>query len=133
MSLKPSPKPNSREFKALQAKWYKKAAQGGKYVDIEQPDGNLKAWSTSLIRHDEITENAKQDYYRLACQLLHEYEFASPTERRIWELHAEGLSIRNITKELKKKRIKAHKNGVNVVVRRISSEMVNKCNLKKPT
>lgn len=130
---KPAPKPDSKEFKDLQAKWYKKLANTG-FADIEQPDGNLKNWALSLIRHDETTENAKQDYYRLAGQLLHSsYPFQSNTERKIWEMHAEGLSIRDIAKKLKSQRIRAHKNGVHKVVQKIAAQLVNKCSSRKPS
>lgn len=137
---KPAPKPDSKEFKDLQAKWYKKAGNfngvnelGQAIPDVEQPDGNLKNWALSLIRHDEITENAKQDYYRLAGQLLHTFPFESKTERKIWEMHAEGLSIRDIAKKLKSQRIRAHKNGVHKVVQKIAAQLVNKCSSRKPS
>lgn len=94
---------NSKEFKKLQEKWYGKLKRSG-FEDIERSDESLKKWSLMFVTDDstEITREAKTEYYRAAGHFLHDHQFDSTTEKRIWELHSSGLSIRNIVKMLTK-------------------------------
>lgn len=101
---------HNKEFLELQAKWYKKLEQSG-FSDIEQNDdnpgkvgGNLKTWSGSFMANMEKTSfEDKQRYFELAGQFLHEYKFEDSSEKRVWELHSQGLSIREIARAIKKK------------------------------
>lgn len=95
----------SPEFKALQAKWTKRLRDSG-FEDIEESDGNLidedrlsrrLKWSPERIASDA-------EYYRLATQYLNVGTFKNKKERRIWELHSEGLSIRAISKQVRRTR-----------------------------
>lgn len=123
----------SKEFKALQKLWDKKLAASG-FQDIEQRDGGLKVWSDRFCNgyHNEITMSAKQEYYRAAGHFLHEYEFKTPTEKRIWTLHSEAMSIRNIVKALKKEKLwfvgghTAHKRRVHETIQRFVKLMMEK-------
>lgn len=101
-------------FRKLQRRWYQKANKPGVYEDIEQPDGNLKEWTSTLAkaRYRPIYWEAKEEYYRLAGQFLYEHTFESKLERQIWELHSEGISITNITNILKSKRYKISRDKV---------------------
>lgn len=121
---------NSDEFKKLQAKWYEKLKKKG-FQDIEQQDGNLKVWSSHLFKssYNEITTPAKEDYYRIAGQFLHEYKFENAAEKLIWRLHSDGHSIRHIVQTLKKKGLKAHKNGVHAKIQRLARKM--KCLIRE--
>lgn len=104
------PKP-SKEFLELQTKWYKKLEDSG-FSDIEQNDdnpgkvgGNLKKWSKSLLANIEKTPfEDKQRYFELAGHFLYDHEFADATEKRIWELHSQGYSLREIVRAIKKKK-----------------------------
>lgn len=93
---------NSKDFKKLQAVWEKKLEQSG-FEDIEQADGNLKTWHSEWYKYRSGLEvdMGREEYYRHAGYFLYEYQFKNEMERRIWELHAEGLSIRNIVIALK--------------------------------
>ncbi len=82
---------HSTEFQALQAEWDKKLEESG-FDDKEQRDGRLKSWSLKYKNSDPSMCQAKQEYYRAAGHFLHEYEFEYPVERRIWELHSQGVS-----------------------------------------
>lgn len=44
---------------------------------------------------------SKADYYRLAGQFLHSYWFVNDRQRRIWELHSEGVPYRKIATEVR--------------------------------
>ncbi len=119
--------PNSKEFKALQKKWYGKL-KAEEFNDIEQADGNLKTWASSAFSHNfnETLFEAKETYYRLARQFLHSHPFQDKKEHLIWSLHSEGVSVRNIVKALKTKRFKAHKDGVHSVVQRLANLMLKR-------
>lgn len=119
---------NSNEFKKLQADWYKKIKDKG-FNDIEQEDGMLKSWHSSLFskNYNVITHEAKEEYYRLAGIFLQHNKFKDAKERYIWERHSSGVSIRNIVKELKAKKIKAYKVLVLKIIQRLSKKMLAKC------
>ncbi len=123
---------NTPEFKALKKKWDAKLVKSG-LENIEQEDGNLKKWSNSLYKNESnpVVIQAKEEYYRLAAQMLHDYPFKNGVERYIWEQHSEGLSIRDIVKKLKKSGAKTHKNKVHRVVQTLVKEMIAKCSKKQ--
>lgn len=45
-------------------------------------------------------KESQAEYFRIASQCLHEKEFKSVLERIIWQLHAEGFTYQEISKEL---------------------------------
>ncbi len=97
------------KLKELQDLWYKKLKDDG-FKDIETSEYFLK-WPVEGQIQQNLHENrsryneAKQDYYRLVGYFLHDYDFKVDKEKLIWEMHAEGLSLRKISMELKKKNI----------------------------
>jgi hypothetical protein len=104
----------TKNFQKLQELWRKKLESAG-FQDIEQPenfksgvkDGNLKQWTTSRhlqgkgLTPEYIAE--KTEYYRLAGQFFWEHKFKNHVEATVWELHANGTSIRNIVKEMRRR------------------------------
>lgn len=114
----------TKEFRELQSKWYKKLRQQG-FEDLERKAGRLKTGALQNISHLYNTEqfNIKEEYYRLAGQFLHEHKFKSGIEKKIWELHSEGMSIRNIVKKLKHRGVTAYKDLVEGVIKRMREEM----------
>lgn len=91
-------------FKKLKAQWDKKLKESG-FEDIEQADGNLKIWHSTIFKNKfyKPRSEAKIEYYRLAGQLLWSYTFKSKNERDVWALHCEGFSRRQIQTKLKLK------------------------------
>ena len=80
------------------------------FQDVENRDETLKFNSsffatTSNATHNEIQMSAKQDYYRLASQFLNGHIFRNSIEEKIFALHSEGVSARNIVKILKKDKL----------------------------
>lgn len=123
----------TKEFKALEAKWYKKLKSKG-FEDIEQDEDNLKVWINDYFpqRYDLSRFDAKQEYYRLAGQFTFEHPFESPLDRRMWELHAEGVSLRSIVTELNKNRThKLNKDGVHAKIKAFRAIMADKCFKRK--
>lgn len=87
-----------QDLPKLKAQWYKKLARAG-FDDIEQPDGNLRIWST---RPASVSRESKAEYYRLAQQYVHEEVFPTKLDRRVWTLHAEGLTNEDVARAIKK-------------------------------
>lgn len=117
----------TKEFLALKKKWDKKLKSSG-FEDIEQDDGNLKLWSSHFfkVRFNETLFGAKEEYYRLAGQFLHEKVFKDHKTKLIWQLHSEGISIRDIVIALKKRGFKAYKNAVHRIVQDLTEQMLEK-------
>lgn len=98
----------TKEFKALQKIWYDKLTKKG-FVDIESEDYRYKRGvginETTRVR-DKMRQAgavgviAVQDYYSKANALLDKYKFKKPIDKRIWELHASGLTDTEIVKAI---------------------------------
>lgn len=94
-------KRKSKDFKSLEALWYKKLEESG-FQDIETSEQHLEYWHSRLFQDQNTpdTFKAKEAYYQLAGQFLHDHTFDSPFEQTIWALHCEGLSNRKIYQKL---------------------------------
>lgn len=113
---------NTKEFLELNAKWSKKLEKSG-FEDIEYPNGTLKLWTSYFFktRYKENVYEAKEEYYRLANQFLHDYKFKTALDKKIWKYHASGMSQRLIDKKI------GRKIGVSErVIKRLFKCMVNK-------
>jgi hypothetical protein len=109
------------DLKTETAKWYAKLKRDG-FDDIESDEDNLKVWSTIFFKKHSIEQiQAKQAYYQMATNFLNDYKFNNNRERIIWEYHANGISLRDIGKVLKKAKIKKATNRTDVwkVVKRL--------------
>lgn len=115
---------SSKDFKKLNAKWAKKLKESG-FEDIEQDETHLNFWNGSRLAtlYTDEQFQARQEYYRIAGQFLHEYKFDSDLDRTIWEMHANGSSIRNITTYLKAKKIKIYTTKVFETIQELTKEM----------
>lgn len=98
--------PKSKEFKKLQKTWYAKLKKNG-FEDAETDEDHLKVWSTRWARERYVAEaESRAAYYELANKFLQEHKFSSNLQKVIWEYHSKGVSYRDISKTLKKARIK---------------------------
>lgn len=123
-------KTNSKEFKDLQAKWYKKLKDSG-FEDCEQDPDNLKFWSAQFFksRYNDILSPAKAQYYRLAGHFLHSYPFADENEKICWSLHSNGVSMREITDHFKELGNKTYYlSRVQKVINRLAKLMIEHSN-----
>lgn len=133
MKLKPKlstmPRPKTKEFNKLEAKWYAKLKKEG-FEDIEQNEDTLKLWSTHRFsrEHNTVLYEAKEEYYRLAGQFLHEHQFKNLFEKGMWEYHSGGSSIRDIVLILKQSGCKVGKDRVNSILEAIKTQMMAKYN-----
>lgn len=117
-------KPNTKEFKNLQRKWYDKLDKK-EFKDIEYK-GHLKRSERfyALERYSNETAAVKEEYYRLAGHFLYDFSFETALERAIWELHSTGLSVRKIVTALKKRRFHVYRRKVDEIVRKLAAEMI---------
>jgi len=104
--------------------WYAKLKESG-FQDIEYYEES----SYGMNRFDKHPENpevmqARADYYQMSTHFLSDHSFESDFEKDIWEIHADGISIRNITKVLfEKQGIKTSKTKVGKIVKRLEDTM----------
>lgn len=82
---------NTKEFKELQAKWYKKLRESG-FNDIEKNEFVLLEPTKGLAMTAEETAT----YFRLAKKYLESGEFESLFGKTVWFLHTEGCTGREI-------------------------------------
>lgn len=118
------------DLKSLQKKWYKKLKEDGfnDIEDVDSPREYLKIWSTHF--HYQYTPEEfqeKQEYYQLAQNFLHAYDFAwipgksiiNWVDRDVWKMHSEGQSYRKIADVLTEQGFKTNKDTVNKIVTRL--------------
>ena len=111
---------SSQALNKLTKEWYAKLKKSG-FDDIEDSEDTLKRWHTKIfLNASAVSSQAKQDYYRIAGYFLNDYEFKSDYEKKIWELHATGKSMRGIGKQLGKHK----KDYVNRIIQRLRKEML---------
>lgn len=114
-------------LKQLTAQWYKKAEEQADFKDIEQEDGNLKHWHSSYFiqRYSPLTFAAKSDYYRKADQFMYKHVFDNDTDRLFWQMHASGMTIREIEKSVEAvPMIKAHRETIRKTIVRLREQML---------
>lgn len=101
------------KLRKLQAKWYGKLKKKG-FEDIEYDEDHLKLSSERfVVRNSGAYANptltsAKYEYYSSCRKFLNEYTFKNKKERAVFELHSEGVSIRDIATKLRLSRRFVH-------------------------
>ncbi len=114
----------SRPDKKLQAQWDAKLKKSG-FEDAETKSGQLKAWhKLDIMRRFQHSDAAtKMEYFVSAGRFLYDHKFESATDRAIWELHCQGMTLREILKVLQGSQV-ASKWKVHQIVLRLKKEMV---------
>lgn len=127
---------NSKQFKKLQDKWYKKLAEEG-FEDIEQDEFYLKRASNLhfLLRSQNknldfedviLRVTHREQYFRLAEHFLYEHKFVDALDRIIWEEHANGISHRTTVENLKKSGVKISRTTVLSRINKLKKVMLDK-------
>ncbi len=103
----------------------------------------LKKWHSHLWNRESDGSYFKapyiEEYYRMAGYFLHEYKFEYEIDRKIWELHAEGMGMREIAVALKNtkddlgKRRCINRDNVNDKIQALSKIMLEKYGAKNLT
>jgi len=84
----------------------------------------LKSWHSTLFAHrfDPVRFEARQKYYDNAQKFLLIHNFSTEIEREVWELHADGKSLREISSKLDKR---VSKDGALKIIRNLLAIMRN--------
>ncbi len=95
----------TKAFQKLFQKWNKKLEKQGheEIEDFTLTDPPLKCWHNSKWKQVESFEETVL-YYQLASELLCHFEFENRTHRRIWDLHCQGLSVRQVALKVNRKK-----------------------------
>ncbi len=120
-------KTNSKEFKALKKEWYDKLKENG-FEDIEHLDNSLARYESyhhAERYNDDIKRDAKIYYYDKAEKFYQNYKFSSEKDKTIWKFHKEGISVRNIVKQLDAVGIKSSRDTVSRIVLKLRKEMLS--------
>ncbi len=120
-------KTNSKEFKALQADWYKKLNDDG-FSDIEDLEGNLRTSANHNIENQQTLASFehRQEYYRLAGFFYNDFSFKDDFKKKVWGMHAEGVAVREIAKALKEEGYPAHRDKVDKTIQTLRKLMIKK-------
>lgn len=117
-----------QNYKKLKEFWYKKLKRNG-FNDIESDEEHLKVWAWNISHTTKYGKNSvqwassKAEYYHMAAQFLNDHKFETNRERVIWEYHANAISCRDISKLLKKVRVKIDRTSVWRIVKRLENIM----------
>lgn len=110
--MKPRQNKAKSAFKQLQQKWYGKIAKQG-FVDIEDtnsPKERLLKWASwdFVRKRTQQYMEARRQYYLDCTEFLGWYKFANTRERKIWALHADGLSCRAVAAKVSLQKSRVH-------------------------
>ena len=133
------------DCKALEKYWYDLLKDKYKFRDIEERkspnklkvwdpkirqwqivrlERQLKCWHDSKFKAiDIIQRTAIEEYFRLAREMIHTFKFETVLEKKIWELHADGKSRRQIADAIKNRKTKYQQAWVGEIIKKISKCM----------
>lgn len=132
----------TKQFLALKRDWYSKLKANG-FDDAEYDNGLLKECHSfrfnterpraqqskiscqNEIRGFELQIQQRAEYFRMAGVFLHSHCFESDTEREIWRLHCDGVSMRVIS-EVVGKSTPMYTDKVKVTIHRLRNRMMHK-------
>lgn len=114
---------NPSEYDKLRKVWYEKLKDDG-FDDIEADDDKLKIWSSRFAQKQSVLSwEAKAVYYQMATNFLTDFKFETTRDKNIWTYHANGMSAREITRTLRKVRIKTNRMTVWRTISRLQKLM----------
>ena len=110
--------------------WYDLLKSKG-FKDIEDTDVKgqpLKTWEKSKFSRLDINRfETVKSYFESARDLFSYYDFNSITHEFIWYCHCEGLSKRQIEKELSTKKepyVKYKRENIGIIINKIRKELL---------
>lgn len=109
--------PRKQSLKQLTDLWYKKLEKSG-FKDAESRTGKLNTWEsshaiteagdaykqlkpfTNYLQYQTMLSQ-REEYFRLAGFFLYDNKWKNKRDRRLWELHCEGMPIRKMAKRFR--------------------------------
>lgn len=113
------------ELSELKKIWYSRLKESG-FDDAEKvdhPDQPLKVWHSFKFK-DALKLQETSDYYIKALHLLGTYAFDNETHKKIWELHAAGMSKRKIEKLIEHDKPKYKRSQIETIIKVIAGAIV---------
>lgn len=112
----------SQDFKKLKAKWYRKLKKSGfeDIEDIDSPKEFLIKWHSKCFQSHNTPEEFKErvKYFEQRTYFATAYTFSSPLEERVWCLHSDGYTYREIAKMTD-----SNKDKVNKIIKALTKVM----------
>lgn len=105
----------TKKFKELKNTWYYKLAIEG-FVDSEKSVGSKEVLVSSS--HIKVDKNYSYKYFSDLSKNVHVTKFDSPLDEMILKYRADGLTIKNIVRALKFKKISKHRKTVRLRIRK---------------
>lgn len=119
-------KEGCRECESVQKEWYRKLRKETEFKEIESvsyEDRPLKGWSVNIFGTlTSIEVQAIKDKYDRAIEFLNKHCFENETIKRIWALHSEGMSLREIEEEIKDTDAPYKKSQVQDIIKNLERE-----------
>lgn len=117
----------TKEFRSLHRDWMHKLDDEG-FTDIEDRESPyewLKRWDSAYfqVRNTPEEFKSKELYYQRASDLLNGSFAQTALEQNVWRLHCEGLSLRQISRELRTRKNKLNKDKAHLIVERFKRIM----------
>lgn len=93
------------EFKALFKEWNQILEDGGleEIENFDLPNPSLKKFHSNKWTLENGRAQDARDikaYYEMAGDLLESFPFKTETQKRMWEMHCDGMSVRQIAQSL---------------------------------
>lgn len=114
MNKKPS-------FEELEKYWYDRLKKEG-FKDIEKKVGNervlIQRASNVYRQATEVERENKRSYYELISSHVQHEQFTDPTDELIMCRRAEGITIKEISAELKKLGERCHRQTIRFIIRK---------------
>ncbi len=119
---------NCPQCMQLQNQYYKKIKQiDPTWEDIEDtshPHRPLLCWHSLKWKHIHPQRKEQiENYYQKARGLLHSYPFRSDLQRKVWELHSDGLSKEKIEKILESTEQNYKRSAIGLIIYEIAEEL----------
>lgn len=123
--VKKTAKTKVEDLKTLQNRWYKILKDEG-FQDIEDtnsPNEWLKSWHS--LKFQDVTKDhyVTQQYYYNCTNFLRSYEFKNDTQKKIWELYSEGMTGREIARQIKDLKPTYKRTTVNKIIKTLEQKM----------
>lgn len=92
----------TKAFFDLNKEWKAKLSEAG-FTDLERGPTEYSELPPSVNVHTSRfkTREVTEEYFDLALEYLSHGKFKNTTQRHLWELHCQGLSLAEIAKEMK--------------------------------
>lgn len=111
----------TNSFKSLEEFWYERLEKAG-FVDAEKKIGNspvlIQNAPNAYRQAPPLVRQHKADYYRMLGECVHQEKWDDTVDKLVMSRLAEGAKIKQISAELKKKRMKHHRQTIRFIIRK---------------